>query len=49
MIKPFESTNPLAKRKIQKDFSLYKRFSETFKDLENFGATLKEVVHCVFH
>ena len=49
MIFSFETASPLRKRKVKKDFSLYKRFSEEFKNFENFGASLEEVVYCDFH
>ena len=42
MIFSYKTVNPW------KDFSLYKRFLEEFKNFENFGATLEEVVHHIF-
>ena len=33
MIFPFETVNPLRQRNVQKDLSLYNRFSEEFKKL----------------
>ena len=43
MMLPLDTVNPLRKSKVQKDFSLHKRF------LENFGVTLEEVLHYVLH
>ena len=44
-----DTFHAVSNRKAQKDFSLCKRFEEKLKNLENFGATLEEVIYCVFH
>ena len=44
----FENMNPLKQRKSKKDFSFCKTFLEKFKNLENFGEILIDVIHCVF-
>ena len=48
IIYPFETVNPFRKGKAQKDFSFYKRFLEELKNFENFGATLEDMMLCVF-
>ena len=48
MMFTFEIMNPSKKKKTQKDSRSYKRFSEEFKNFENFRPPLEEVIHCVF-
>ena len=49
MIFLLENVIHLKKRKLQKDFSACKGFSEEFMNFENFVAALEELVHQVFH